>query len=346
MQHSNFHSKGFRLLQYSLLVAWLHMAGCNGQVSTPNAETAQPPESEGATVQRSTLTPMATSVPSLRLTETTTQPLVSRIQGQLAVLVAESPGYSLKADLYVVDIDTGEISRLTQNAAVNSLSWSPDGRRIAFSSLPPDQSNYDIFIADIDGSGMSRFDLLLTGGAHKDEVSWSPSGDRLAFVQRAADEGRIHTVNVDGTNIQFLTEGNSPNWSPDGKSLVFIRRNRPKGTYGDIFVIGADGKSLYQLTKDILANWPSWSPNGQRIAFLGYLPNGNSPGLYVVNADGSGLKFLDGNIDSPPSWSLDGRILFTENGQVNAIDAEGLQITPVAGLPSNLYYIYVLPQPK
>jgi TolB protein len=154
-------------------------------------------------------------------------------------------------------------------------------------------------------------------------------------------------VNVDGTNIQFLTEGNSPSWSPDGQSLVFIRRNMEMDPYGDILVIGADGKNSHQLTKSIRANWPSWSPDGRRIAFLGSLPNGNNSGLYLMNADGSGLEFLNDNLDSPPSWSPDGsQILFTEKGRVYTMDVESLQITPVAVLPPNLYYTFVLPQPQ
>ena len=63
-----------------------------------------------------------------------------------------------------------------------------------------------------------------------------------------------------------------------------------------------------------------WSPDGQKVAFDG---NGD---LYVMNADGSGLRRLTRNpaCDRGPAWSPDGRkIAFGGNGHIFVINVDG-----------------------
>src|SRR6266508_4573349 len=53
---------------------------------------------------------------------------------------------------------------------------------------------------------------------------------------------------------------------------------------------------------------PAWSPDGTKLAFTG--DDGKTDGLYVMNADGTGFRWLAEG--SRPVWSPDGsRILFT-----------------------------------
>lgn len=70
-----------------------------------------------------------------------------------------------------------------------------------------------------------------------------------------------------------------------------------------------------------------WSPNGTQIAFSGY--NGASFQVYVINADGTGLKKLTSLDDAGnPAWSPDGtQITFTgdtgASSQIYVINADG-----------------------
>src|SRR5438105_3719267 len=78
-------------------------------------------------------------------------------------------------------------------------------------------------------------------------------------------------------------------WSPDGRRIV-VSVEKPSG----LLVTRADGTAphkLYSSGKQDL--YPSWSPNGRLIAFSSKA-DGDAE-IYVVGADGSGLRKLTKN---------------------------------------------------
>ena len=100
--------------------------------------------------------------------------------------------------------------------------------------------------------------------------------------------------------------------------------------------MNADGSNRRQLTRYAVGSNPVWSPDGRRIAFrrLNWPPlpsAGNSDlyvaDLYVVNADGSGLRRLTRHAENVPrsfAWSPDGRtIAFLHNREVYIVKADG-----------------------
>jgi hypothetical protein len=73
---------------------------------------------------------------------------------------------------------------------------------------------------------------------------------------------------------------------------------------GDINVINLDGSGMRTVAHGLD---PAWSPDGRQIAFTKWV---DKPGLYVVNADGTGERQLYGMNDAKsPTWSPDGAMI-------------------------------------
>jgi Tol biopolymer transport system component len=158
------------------------------------------------------------------------------------------------------------------------------------------------------------------------ELALHPLMPGIAFVSTRDGGGpvpgpgaaQIYVTNADGSGVTRLTAGDFPSWSWDGRRLVFSRGPEASilGADPEIAVIDADGRNERGLNR--FGGLPAWSPDGSKIVFQGEatLEKG---GIFVMNADGSGVKRLigyefglpdDGYGDGfvgLPSWSPDGR---------------------------------------
>jgi Tol biopolymer transport system component len=180
--------------------------------------------------------------------------------------------------------------------------WSADGLRFAAVDLGDCCKVYSVSIDDF------AKERLPANSSTTPE--WSPDGSRLAtFDER---DTRIHIVRgVDGvTEAEIPKNGNSPAWSPDGRAIAFQGRDpEPDGPLR-IFLVTPNGREMRRLTRatggDEGEVGAAWSRNNRWIAFAS---DGDGDfEIYVVRADGSGLRKLTNNSidDANPSWSSDG----------------------------------------
>jgi Tol biopolymer transport system component len=120
-------------------------------------------------------------------------------RGVLAFLGTVPDGCFLKCRSELFVGRPGEAARqITRRGAGSQLSWSPNGRWIAFARRHPRGSYFyggDIFIARSDGSSVRRV-THRTGFA----PSWSPDGKRIAFLRR----GVLYTVTPRGTRLRRI----------------------------------------------------------------------------------------------------------------------------------------------
>lgn len=150
-----------------------------------------------------------------------------------------------------------------------------------------------------------------------------PEGLIVVSLEAGVKSGpHLFTMNPDGSQRVQFTFGDvadeQPAASPDGQHVAFIRTTRADEAGGDIYTVGiaAEAAPARALTAGQSAHAPEWSPDGSRIVF--YTSGDESPGIYVIDADGSNLRLVvpaDGQFVADPTWSPDGnRIAFAATG--------------------------------
>jgi Tol biopolymer transport system component len=205
---------------------------------------------------------------------------------------------------------------------LESIAWSPDGRRLAFSvtSVGAESVYNGIHVYD-PVTGRDRQISFRDGFS----LAWSPDGSRIAYVESSHFSfpwGSIFVIDPDGSHRRLVGTGTSggdmsPSWSPDGKRLVFATTANPyvaRLTNSSVSIVDVDGSHRRLLVEH--ASAPAWSPDGARIAY-----HAACRGIGLITLAG-----VDATPQSPafgcratavrrgnPVWSPDGRKLAVAN---------------------------------
>jgi dipeptidyl aminopeptidase/acylaminoacyl peptidase len=134
--------------------------------------------------------------------------------------------------------DRGEDRKvLTSGEGINTEPcYSPDGKRIAFSSTR--DGNYEIYVMDVDGGNVRR----LTHSLYRDlRPRFSPDGRRIAFTSHRDGNAEIYVMGADGAALRRLTDhagrDDYPAWHPDGRRLVIVSERDGRH---DLYLIDAN----------------------------------------------------------------------------------------------------------
>ncbi len=250
----------------------------------------------------------------------------SVLPGSIAYLSLEC-GDSFCTNLGMMQPDFTEEQNLTVQTSgmVSDITWSPDGRYIAYSlyTMGAQASFTQMWLYDLedDQSNLLTIDAIDTPYS----ISWSPDDRFLLLASKDEVSGTwsLVALNVETREQLVMLEDTtiytdiSAAWSPAGTSIIISARQ--SGGNAQLWSAATDGSAMTTLTTDdtIASLKPSWKPDGSALAYYRKDGQGNVE-LWTMTPTGENAVKLaglgDDEILEKPVWSPDGRYLSVIHG--------------------------------
>jgi Tol biopolymer transport system component len=180
---------------------------------------------------------------------------------------AGAPG----ADIWVLDWQRGVSTRLTLDPAddINPV-WSPDGRRIAFTSYR--KGNADIYVKNANGVGEET--ALLESPADESVEDWSKDGRYIAYRMDEDGFDNLYVLPLDADGkpgkpmpiVKGKFHKDEPQFSYDGKWLAYT--SDESGTF-EVYVVSFPALDQKLKVSDGGGGRPRWREDGKEILFQG-----------------------------------------------------------------------------
>ncbi len=244
------------------------------------------------------------------------------------------------AFLYTVKPDGSDLVRHGAYPISMGFSWSPDGRRVAFTSALETGRATSVYVAELDGGEWQK--LTDVDGNYM-FPEWSADGEMIAFAARRGDETSLRVVTPDGREEQAVVEVSGsrayrmfrPVWAPAGRMVAFAEGRA-------VFIV-----STIEGEPQQIATGPGephgWSP-GQRFVLLGEGAEGRGR-VFVIDLDTLKEQTLAsdagvGGASSPsPQWD---RVAYTaipnEQADVFIVGMDGAPAVNLTDHPANDYF--------
>lgn len=171
------------------------------------------------------------------------------------ILFRAQPAKGKGSALHVMDANGANVRQVGPLGS-SWGSWSPDGKRIAFSSLTEKWKEGDpieLCVMNADGSG---FRQLTNKQGQNEAADWSPDGRTLVFNSNRDGNDEIYSFDLETGRTRNLTNHKEadlrPAFSPDGKQIVFLSmRGRC------LHVMDANGQNIRPLSAAV-GNHADW----------------------------------------------------------------------------------------
>lgn len=307
--------------------------------------TAQPTPSPSLSVVLPSPAVFATNTPAMA-------ELPAALQGVTGSIVYHADPDDDGENLWMMDLGTRTISKLTTEGTNTYPVPSPDGRWIAFQSNR--DGDFEIFVLNRQ-TGEQR---QLTFNDYVDRVpQWTPDSQGIIYSSDVKRDGmhdlyRVEVAASDPTLVYSSSERKThARVSPDLRYLVFTTSAEPNNwRTWEIGRLDLNTNEFSALTQNQTRDAsPVFSADGTSILYAS-LRNGSN-GVALMNPDGSNQRVIynSGGDEWSASYSLDGQyILFTSgensNFQLWLMTADGKNATQLT-ISGGAYGWFLPPMP-
>ena len=164
----------------------------------------------------------------------------------------------------------GDPERITSGLNAHSISLSPDGKRLAYSSLAFHANIWSLAIPPQGVASLADAQQVTFGSEKTEKLVVSRDGQWLAFDSDRSGSTDVWKVRIAGGEPEQVTRDPGPefvnDWSPDGLEILFhtIR----SATNRDVMTVTADGtRTAVVIATSAEEQQGAWSPDGNSIAF-------------------------------------------------------------------------------
>ncbi len=249
--------------------------------------------------------------------------------GDFLYFTSESKDSSLGV-LYKIPVLGGARKRLIVDVAihplavVNTVTLSPDGKRVAFLRASKARNETALMIANKDGSGEKQLAVRKSPNGFGGPA-WSPNGKTIAVVAFDSEAGveyaSLVEVPVQGGAERPLTPKRWPwvedlAWVPDGRGLVADTQVRTGGPSQIAYVSYANG-DVRRITSDLNTYMGvSVTADSRVVATVQWQFSFDAWVAPMAALDSAKPITSHGSL-SYPTWSPDGRIVYSSHADGN-----------------------------
>jgi len=178
-----------------------------------------------------------------------------------------------KQVLYTINADGSSLTPVLNNFNIkeNSISWSPDGRRIAFIARQTGDLSEEIYYVE---AGKNKTPVKVTEDVYNDESPRFSSDGKILYYSKIKDNNsdiyRYDLAGQSSSNISNnISNDISPVVSPDGTKILFLSDEKEKGKY-NLFIMGTQDGVRSELTtgQNIVKDTIKVSPDSSMVAFI------------------------------------------------------------------------------